>query len=176
MVTLSIAEIKRVAFKERSRAKYKHCTNFIRDREINIIVKNMFYAKTNFLITFYAELVSEIIFAHYGYRNKTVKDEQEKARALELFERTPDRIQNILRQNSELMEIIDDLYLKQPLQDQVLLWRQRQEIVRNNQSFRSHRVTIEGKYIVEIDDVKTPKTLYSFGNVRKLCRSVIKSW
>jgi hypothetical protein len=169
-------EIKRVAFKERSRFTYKHCTNFIRNREMNEIVKSMFYANTNYLISFYAKLVSEIIFTHHGQRNKTVKDRQEKTRALNLFERTPEKIQRVLRKNSQLMEIIDDLKLMQPLPNQALFWMQRHELIRNNKSFRTHQVTIEGKYIVEIDKVKTPKTPYSFGNVRKLCRSVIKNW
>lgn len=168
--------IKHVAFKERSRIKYKHCTNYMRDREIDLIVKSMFFANTDFLISFYAKLVSDIILAHHGQRDKTLKDQQEKERALALFERAPEKIQSILRKNGKLMDIIDDLKLTQSIPNQVLLWRRRLEIVRNEQSYRSHRVLIEGKYIVKIDDVHTPKTAYSYGNVRKLCRSVVKNW
>ncbi|HRE31352.1 MAG TPA: hypothetical protein PLD88_05195, partial [Candidatus Berkiella sp.] len=43
-------EIKEVAFAEKNRRKYKHFSNFMRNREIDELVKNMFYAQHPMLI------------------------------------------------------------------------------------------------------------------------------
>lgn len=169
-------KVKNIAAKEQNRNKYKQFTTFIRDREIDELIKNMFYAKHPHLIQFYAALVKRIISAHHGKRNLTVKDKQEQRRALDLFERTPTLVQQIISKDTVWMGFFKKLQDSQtPPPFNPLLLPQYKTVL-NTQAYRSHKVQMDKGYIIAIDGVQTPKTAYSFKNVRKLCTQVLKSW
>lgn len=168
------AELRKVAHAERFRTKYKRFSNFVRNREIDEIVKNMFYAQNDVLIQFYTRLVETIIIAHHGQNKKTYKDRIERRRALDLYRRTPERIQRGLHNNKDLMNIIDEI------QDETI------DEERANHCWDTYmmipfifkdktlRVEISQGYISAIEGVATPKMVYSFRNVRKLSTTVLK--
>ncbi|MCS5712175.1 hypothetical protein [Candidatus Berkiella aquae] len=172
----SEAEIREVAFAERNRRKYKRFSNFMRNREIDELVKNMFYAQHPMLIQFYAHLVKQVIIAHHGQRNKTIKDRNDRARALDLFARTPLKIQTLIRQDSAFMATFDQIPKPAARKTPTgFLWRHI-EYVKKNRGYYSHKVEVEDGYISAIDDIATPKMTFSYANTRRLCMRVLKNW
>lgn len=173
----NLSVIQQIAYQERFRTKYKHFTTFMRDREVDEIVKNMFYATHPHLIAFYASLVKEIIDAHHGKRNVKFKDRQERARAIDLFARTPENIQRIIREDDAWMEMYAQICQQEgfslPQPEKFLSFSHR---VFNSASHRSHHVKTNAGYIIEIDGVQTPKMPFSLRNTRKLCKQMLKSW
>lgn len=169
--------VQQIAYQERFRKKYKHFTTFMRDREIDEIVKNMFYATHPHLIAFYASLVKEIISEHHGQRNTTLKDRQERTRAVDLFARTPDNIQRIIRQDAVWMKMFQAICIQEgvKLPSLGVLWSYTHHVY-NASAHRSHTVVADQGYIIEIDGVKTPKMSFSLRNTRKLCTQVLKFW
>jgi len=167
--------VKRLAYQEQGRQKYKQFTTFIRDREIDELVKNMFYAKHPHLMVFFAALVKRIIGTHHGGKNNPTKDQQELRRAFDLFERTPAAIQSIIKTDKAWMSRFTALKNAHPISPNPMLLHQ-YTTVTNMKQRRSHAVTLENGYITCIDGVQTPKTPYSFKNARKLCTHVLKYW
>ncbi len=170
-----IKEVQQVAYQERFRRKYKHFTTFIRDREVDGMVKNMFYATHPHLISFYASLVKDIIQAHHGACKP--KDRQERARAVDLFARTPAKIQKIIREDDLWMEQFKEICEKErtPLPSLGVLWAYTHHVY-NKTAHRSHNVVTDQGYIIAIDGVGTPKMPFSLRNTRKLCTQMLKSW
>ncbi|MGE3319170.1 MAG: hypothetical protein AB7I18_07715 [Candidatus Berkiella sp.] len=172
----SQVQLRQIARLEQGRRKYKQFTTFVRDREVDELVKNMFYAKHPHLVQFFATLVKRIIIVHHGKRNSTIKDKQEQRRALDLFERTPEAIQKIIREDEVWMGYYKAFQATQPVpQANPMLLHQYTTVV-NNKDNRHHRVELDKGYITAIDGVQTPKAAYSFKNARKLCTQVLKSW
>ncbi|HRE31351.1 MAG TPA: hypothetical protein PLD88_05190, partial [Candidatus Berkiella sp.] len=121
-------------------------------------------------------LVKQVITAHHGERNKTVKDRNDRARALDLFARTPSKIQALIRQDKRFMAIFNQI--PKPAKQNVLpgFLRRHIEYVRNNAGYYSHKVEVEGGYILAIDDLATPKMPFNYANTRKLCTRALKNW
>lgn len=166
--------LKKIATLERRRVKYKRFTSFIRNREIDELVKNMFYARNDLLIQFYTKLVEKIIITHHGGKKATIKDRQERQRALDLFQRTPDKIQSRLQNNLELMKIINEIK-NENIESSRAHYRWDTYLpVRNIRKNETLKVSIEQGYITGINGVATPKTWYSLGNVRKLSNAILK--
>lgn len=168
------AELKRVAHAERFRTKYKRFTSFVRNREIDEMVKNMFYAQNDILIQFYIRLVETIILRHHGKNKKSLKDRQERLRALDLYRRTPERIQRGLQNNKQVMEIINEIQ-DENIDEQRAHYRwdtyMPVHFIRKDQTLK---VEIFQGYIAAINGVPTPKMTYSLRNVRKLSTAILK--
>ena len=153
---------------------YKEFTKFIRNDEIDEIIKNMFYATHPHLIQFYAELVKAYITEHHGKKRGYVKDRQEIIRAYDLYERSTSQVQAILKTDGDFMTLVSQVKndyehldghpncIHQPPHS-TLVWDYKR---------RCHRqVAVEKGMILAIDNTPTPKMRFSFKMAKKLMAS-----
>jgi hypothetical protein len=116
---------------------------------------------------------------HHGQRALTLKDKQEKLRALDLYERLPEKIQKPLREDNELMSLIESIeedaqaLLCRNAKRAPILWRHQYVYDRKNAC--SHRIDIEKGYIKAVDGVETPKMPFSYRNAKKLSAVTLKN-
>lgn len=156
---------------QKGRRNYKRFTRFIRDREIDEIIKNMFYARDPELITFYAALVKAIVTQHHGTPRSSYKDNDEVIRAYELFERSTSAVRDILQKDQDFMAIIKNIT---PTYEKILIDKKvtrcpgiREEIVYSYNHY-AHRVVIDNGYMTAINGKATPKMHFSFKQARKM--------
>lgn len=161
-------EIKKIAYRESKRGKYKHFTKTIRDGEIDELIKNMFYATNEPLIHFFANLTKMIIREHHGKETEknTLKNKQEIIRAVTLFERLPETVLKIVKQDTKFMDLINKVQNEnQPIVEQAkplaITWQRDRLYQRNN-------ITVDNGYIIAVNEIDTPKMPYTNRNVRKL--------
>ncbi len=159
-------ELLKVVMGEDKRKKYKHFSNFMRNREIDELIKNMFYAQDPDLVDFFAELTKEIIREHHGKDRGFIKDTKEIERAISLYERVPDKVQNLIKTDKEFMILMDEIYAKQQPSN-VIKWAHI-EYVNGYNDKRTHKVAIDKGQIIAIDDNPTPKTPFTYKSARKL--------
>lgn len=166
---VSETRILEIAQEEYSRRKYKIFTQYIRNKEIDELIKNMFYAQDPELILFYANLVKEIIKQHHGKDRSFIKDEKEIIRAADLFHRVPEKILKHIKMDKSFMKLMDEILIKHAH----LTVREEGEESRlyltGYNTHNKHQVTIDRKgYICSIDNRETPKMPYNIWTARKL--------
>ncbi len=154
------------------RRKYKNFTTFIRDREIDELIKNMFYATHPDLLVFYAELTKTIIREHHGKNRGYIKDKQEVIRAVDLYARTPNSIKDLIKKDIEFTELMKKIKAEQKtlIQEKeapLHAWS-RTQIIRGYKNQGNHKVVIKKNYIVSVDGTTTPKMPFSMRNARKM--------
>jgi hypothetical protein len=161
--------VQAIAQEEYSRKKYKCFTQFMRNKEIDELIKNMFYAQEPDLILFYANLVKKIIREHHGKDRFFIKDEKEIIRAVDLFHRVPDRILIHIKEDKSFIKLMDDIIKKHA---RLVGEAEREEsrlYLTSYNTYSKHRVTINSKgYICSIDNRETPKMPYNITTARKL--------
>ncbi|MGE4349186.1 MAG: hypothetical protein AB7D28_05440 [Candidatus Berkiella sp.] len=164
-------ELQTIALNEVRRAKYKKFTRFIRAREVDELIKNMFYAKNETLISFYSALVKAIIHEHHGKDRGYIKDDQEALLACELYERCPQHIKLHIKKDSEFMDLMKKL--KEQRED-IFYDRnwyrpdQSARIVQIYRGYYSHKVAVKKGYITDIDGADVPKMHFSYKMARRL--------
>lgn len=109
--TARVEELKVQSNLEKDRSKYKAFTEFVRKTEIHKLTKRMTFAKNPVLIAFYAALVKEIIYQHYGQDLEREKDVKEFDRAAYLYENTPTLVKSIMETDKDFMCFIEDIML-----------------------------------------------------------------
>ncbi len=158
-------------FRHYRRSTYKHFTSFIRDAEIDELVKNMFYAKSACLQHFFAALVKKIISSHHGQKDRGwIKDKEEIRRALDLYNRLPAHIKMIVDNDTDFQKLINTTikaheklfpFVKEPAITNYV----------KPISFRrqNHKVTINGKgNIIRVNDKDTPEMHFSYRMAKNL--------
>jgi hypothetical protein len=161
---------------EDKRRKYKHFTEFMRNREIDELIKDMFYAQDPDLIEFFAQLTMAIINEHHGKeihgkKRGFIKDEHEILRAVDLFDRTPEKIQRKMRNNKDFMALMSEIRNEQQqLQAKRVSytspWPHIQYV--RYKGKQSYKVSIDNGLIVAIGDKPTPKMHFTFQNAKKM--------
>lgn len=107
--TAGIEKIKEQFAQESDRQKYKSFTTFVRNTEVDELIKNMFYANNPYLIAFYAELIKQIIYQHYGNDLSRDKDYEELARSCDLYARLPIQVKNLLDEDEDFLQFMEEL-------------------------------------------------------------------
>lgn len=154
------------------RRVYKDFTKFMRNEEIDEIIKNMFYATDPDLIQFYAVLVKTYITEHHGKKRGYVKDRQEVIRAVDLFDRSTDAVQNILKADANFMVLMGKV--RDEHQNNIGYFGNYQNqkpfsaLVWDYKRHCDRKVSVEKGNIVAIDDTPTPKMPFSYGMAKKL--------
>lgn len=164
-------ELKNSVLNEHRRSKYKKFTRFIRAREIDELIKNMFYAKNKNLINFYVTLVKAIIHEHHGKDRGYVKDDQEILHACELYERCPQHIKLHLKKDSKFMILIKELNNQREDVFYDRNWYrpdQSPRVVRVYRGYYTHKVAVKKGYITDIDGSDVPKMHFSYKMARRL--------
>ncbi len=157
---------------EFKRKKYKYFSDFMRNREIDELIKDMFYAQDSDLIEFFAQLTMAIINEHHGKSGrKFIKDEHEILRAVDLFDRTPEKVQKKMRNHQDFMDLMTNIRKEQQRilatkPHHVSPWPHIQYVRYRGQY--SCKVSVDNGYIVAIDDKPTPKMHFSFQNAKRL--------
>ncbi|MBI2792666.1 MAG: hypothetical protein HYX61_11975 [Gammaproteobacteria bacterium] len=168
-----LLEVYQAEFK---RKKYKYFTEFMRNREIDELIKDMFYAQDSDLIEFFAQLATAIINEHHGKNRGYIKDDREIMRAVDLFERVPEKVQKRMRINTKFMELMATIKIEQ----QKLLakklhqpspWPHVQYV--RYRGKHSYKVSVDNGLIVAIQDKPTPKMHFSFQNAKKLIAKMV---
>ena len=154
------------------RRTYKAFTTFMREEEIDELVKSMFFSSDPDLIQFYAAVVKAIVTEHHGKNRGYVKDKNEVKRAVDLFDRSTTAIQDILKADADFMKLMDKIRIEyqklfgfnQNSQDKkpqtTLVWDYRR--------YCQREVTIEKGNIISIDGNPTPKMPFSYRMAKKL--------
>ncbi len=154
------------------RRKYKNFTCFIRNREIDELVIDMFYANHPDLITFFAELTKAIIWEHHGKDRGFIKDDQEVERAIDLFERIPDKIKRVINNDKKFLELMDKVKAKHQkiLDDKMDKSNKSAQIkyIYDYKKWALHKVSINKGCIFEVDGNPTPKMHFSYREARRL--------
>ncbi len=165
-----------VYLEEYNRKKYKHFTTFTRNREIDELIVDMFYAKHPDLIRFFAELTKAIIREHHGKDRGFIKDDQEVARAIDLFERIPDKVKTHIVKDIQFMTRMDELKAKN---QQFLDKRNSSKIkwahvkyLYDHKKMKAHKISIDNGCIVNVDGNPTPKMHFSYREARRLISAV----
>lgn len=160
-----------IARQETKRIKYKKITRFIRDREIDELVKSMFYAHNNDLVNFYVTLVKAIIHEHHGKDRGYIKDDQEILRACELYERCPQNIKLHLKKDIKFMDLIKELKEKRENIYYERNWYRPDlspHVVQVYRGYYSHKVAVKKGYITSIDGYDMPKMHFSYKTAKRL--------
>lgn len=152
---------------EYKRRKYKAFTNFIRNTEIDELIKNMFYAKDPDLIQFYVALTKQIITEHHGKDRGFIKDENEIIRACDFFHRLPSHIKQTLKKDLGFMLLMNEIKeKKQKLNRRTEFdWPQTLLIRKNGLAYK---VNTKKGFIVAINNVPSPKMHFSYREAKKL--------
>ncbi len=151
---------------EKERKKYKSLTSFIRNSEVDELIKNMFYAKDPYLITFYAELIKQIIYQHNGNDRERDKDIEEYVRACDLYERTPAHIKQVIDSDNEFLDFMADLINNDKENSDVQLAKSSVYSINFNKI--NYEVTVVNGNITDINNVPMPLMHYSDKQVEKL--------
>lgn len=164
-------ELQATARNEAGRTKYKKFSRFIRAREVDELIKNMFYATNENLISFYVVLVKTIIHEHHGKDRGYIKDDQEVLLACELYERCPQHIKLHIKKDSEFMALMKRL--KEQREDIFYdrNWYRPNQSAHILQIYRgcySHKVAVKKGYITDIDGADVPKMHFSYKMARRL--------
>ncbi len=161
-----------VTRQEITRKKYKHFTNDIRNKEIDEIIKNMFYAQDSDLILFYANLTKAIIHEHHGKGRHFIKDEKEILRAVDLYERLPEKVAILVKADASFMGLMRSIKTQY---QQIMRAAQGNTtkpaclLINSYNNFSRHKVSVDNKgHIVSVDNRETPRMPFSYRNARKL--------
>lgn len=168
-----LLEVYKAEFK---RKKYKYFTEFMRNREIDELIKDMFYAQDQDLIEFFAQLAMAIINEHHGKNRGYIKDDREIMRAVDLFDRAPEKVQKRMRMNDKFMELVTTIRKEQQKllanrPHQTSPWPHVQYVRYKGKC--SHKVSVDNGLIVAIGDTPTPKMHFSFQNAKKLIAKMV---
>lgn len=166
--TATISELMTVVRAEISKSKYKAFTKFIRDREIDELVKNMFYASTDLVVNFFVALVKAYIKEHHGSTKKISKDRIEKTRAYELYHRCPELIKAELKKDDVFMSLIKALKQFVMRDDNAMHFRSKARIMTFRGKENMHEVLVKKGYIKSIDGVNVPKMFYTYHRAKRM--------
>lgn len=171
-----IYELMAVIRKESNRKKYRAFSHFIRDKEIDELIKNMYYAEQNpLLVKYYAEMVKAFIKEHPGRSNTAGNSQSELFRACDFYFRCPQNIKALLKEDAVFMELIRHLKREK---NRILLARGGDPIDTRAKllSFRltgaPHTVTVKRDTITHIDGSTVPRMRYSYSQAKKLCQKM----
>ncbi len=161
---------------EYKRRKYKMFSSFIRDREIDEIIKSMFYANNIHLVYFYAALAKKIIREHHGKQlngedRGFIKDREEIKRACDFYARIPQKIKTVMNNDHNFVSLMEEIHLKsQNLVNNTpySLWPQTHYIRTGG---RAYKVNVEKGCIVAINNNETPKMHFSYKQAKTLIRT-----
>jgi choline dehydrogenase-like flavoprotein len=156
---------------ENKRRKYKSFTEFMRNHEVDELIKDMFYAQDPDLIEFFAQLTMAIINEHHGKNRGFIKDEHEILRAVDLFDRVPEKVQVKIRSHAVFMTLMQTIRVEQQKllakkEHHVSPWPHVQYV--RYKGKQSCKVSVDNGLIVAINDQPTPKMHFSFKNAKKI--------
>ncbi|MGD9592415.1 MAG: hypothetical protein AB7V32_07840, partial [Candidatus Berkiella sp.] len=152
---------------EYKRKTYKNFAEFIRNTEIDEIIKNMFYAKNIILIEFYAQLAKKIITEHHGKNRGYIKDKLEIQRACDFYARIPEHVRSLLNKDQDFNALMRQIKTKNRTSNAVPSFNNSRTYVIKRQSVK-HTVKTEGGYIVSIDDKPTPRMHFTYHDAKKM--------
>jgi len=159
-------ELYSAAIREKPRFTYKNFTKYIRDREVDELVKNMFYAQDKILIQFYASLVKAIISEHHGRNHYTSKHQQEARRAYELYYRCPSHVKDILKNDVKFMHSIKLLKINRATLIEYHFSKPAKFLNFYSQ-YGHHTALVKKGYVKKIDNKEAPRIYYSMPRLRK---------
>ncbi len=153
--------------KEYNRRNYKFFGNFVRDAEIDEIIKSMFYADHKHLQYFYVALAKQIIREHHGKNRGYIKDDEEIRRACDFYERIPYKIKRLINNDFSFVSLMEEVKEKnqQLTTGKKYFWPQT-FFVRSKQV--SYKVKTEKGCIISINDNPTPPIHFSYENARRV--------
>lgn len=172
----NIYQLMTVIRRESNRKKYRTLSQFIRDKEIDELIKNMYYAEHNtLLVRYYAELVKAFIKEHPGHNNTAANYQSELFRACDLYFRCPQKIKALLKTDVIFMQLMNSLKREK---NKILLARggdpldkkRRMLIYRLNGT--RHTVTVKRDTITHIDGTTVPRMRHSFSQAKRLCQKM----
>lgn len=158
---------------EYKRKKYKMFSSFMRDREIDEIIKSMFYANKIELVYFYAALAKKFIKEHHGKKIKGkdrgfIKDREEIKRACDFYARIPKKIKLVMKNDHDFVSLMEEIRLKNHNNASYSLWPQTHYI---RSGGRGYKVNVTKGCIVAINDNETPKMHFSYKQAKTLIRT-----
>lgn len=149
----------------RDKTPYKQFTNFLHDKEMDELVKSMFYARDPDSVQFYAQLVKAIIMGHLYAK------EDGLVRMVELFQRCPQMVRNILKKDKPFMSLFSVLKseYEKKINSQTIhrIQGTRKEIVTDFRR-QSHEVNVKNDYITSIDNKPVPMMRFSTTRARRM--------
>ncbi len=155
------------------RRNYKYFTSFMRDREIDEIIKSMFYATNIHLMHFYAALAKKIIREHHGKNRGFVKDKEEIKRACDFYDRIPTKVRYIIDSDPDFVELIKEIQI----QKDSLVYSRPSDLLPKTYFIRTDnkafKVNVDKDCVVAINDKAVPKMHFSYKTAKTLIRKMI---